>query len=153
MVDTVIDLMPADKPRYMMGVGLPEDLLDGVKRGIDMFDCIIPTRFARNGSLFTWDGRINIKNARFTEDKGPIDEECSCPTCRTYSRSYLRHLVVSHELTSFYLNTVHNVHFYMELMKKVRDAVKNGTFEVFYHDFKIRFEGGESDDRCSVCNG
>lgn len=153
MVDTVIDLMPADKPRYMMGVGLPEDLLEGVKRGVDMFDCIIPTRFARNGSLFTWDGRINIKNARFTEDKGPIDEECSCPTCRTYSRSYLRHLVVSHELTSFYLNTVHNVHFYMELMKKVRDAVRNGTFEAFYHDFKIRFEGGESDDRCSVCNG
>ncbi len=153
MVDTVIDLMPADKPRYMMGIGLPEDLLEGVKRGIDMFDCIIPTRFARNGSLFTWDGRINIKNARFTEDKGPIDEGCSCPTCRTYSRAYLRHLVVSHELTSFYLNTVHNVHFYMELMRKVRDAVKNGTFGSFYHDFKSRYEGGESDDRCSVCNG
>ncbi len=92
MVDTVIDLMPADKPRYMMGIGLPEDLLEGVRRGIDMFDCIIPTRFARNGSLFTWDGRINIKNARFTEDNGPIDEGCSCYTCRTYSRAYLRHL-------------------------------------------------------------
>ncbi|MCK9227777.1 MAG: tRNA guanosine(34) transglycosylase Tgt [Syntrophorhabdaceae bacterium] len=153
MVDTVIDLMPADKPRYMMGIGLPEDLLEGVKRGIDMFDCIIPTRFARNGSLFTWDGRINIKNARFTEDKGPIDEECSCYTCRTYSRAYLRHLVVSHELTSFYLNTVHNVHFYMELMRRVRDALENGTFGAFYHDFKLRYEGGESDDRCSVCNG
>ncbi|MBP1748928.1 MAG: tgt-2 [Deltaproteobacteria bacterium] len=153
MVDTVIDLMPADKPRYMMGIGLPEDLLEGVKRGIDMFDCIIPTRFARNGGLFTWDGRINIKNARFTDDKGPIDEDCSCYTCRTYPRAYLRHLVVSHELTSFYLNTVHNVHFYMELMRKVRDAVKNGTFGAFYHDFKLRYEGGESDDRCSVCNG
>lgn len=153
MVDTVIDHMPADKPRYMMGIGLPEDLLEGVKRGIDMFDCIIPTRFARNGSLFTWDGRINIKNARFTDDKGPIDEDCSCYTCRTYSRAYLRHLVVSHELTSFYLNTVHNVHFYMELMRKVRDAVRSGTFGAFYHDFRSRYEGGECDDRCSVCNG
>ena len=153
MVDTVIDLMPTDKPRYIMGIGLPEDLLEGVKRGIDMFDCIIPTRFARNGSLFTWDGRINIKNARFTEDERPIDEECSCYTCRTYSRAYLRHLVVSHELTSFYLNTIHNVHFYMELMRKVRDAVKNGRFAAFYNDFKLRYEGGESNDRCSVCNG
>ncbi len=153
MVDTVIGLMPSDRPRYMMGIGLPEDLLEGVKRGIDMFDCIIPTRFARNGSLFTWDGRINIKNARFTDDQGPIDEGCTCPVCRTYSRAYLRHLVVSHELTSFYLNTVHNVYFYMELMKRVRAAVKTGTFEAFYHDFKLRYEGGESDDRCSVCNG
>ncbi|MHB8109551.1 MAG: tRNA guanosine(34) transglycosylase Tgt, partial [Syntrophorhabdaceae bacterium] len=132
MVDTVIGFMPADKPRYMMGIGLPEDLLEGVRRGIDMFDCIIPTRFARNGSLFTWDGRINIKNARFTDDAGPIEDACTCYTCRTYSRAYLRHLVVSHELTSFYLNTIHNVHFYMELMQKIRDAIKNGTFGEFY---------------------
>ncbi|HBL25101.1 MAG TPA: tRNA guanosine(34) transglycosylase Tgt [Deltaproteobacteria bacterium] len=153
MVDTVIGLMPADKPRYMMGIGLPEDLLEGVKRGIDMFDCIIPTRFARNGGLFTWDGRINIKNARFTDDEGPIEEGCPCYTCRTFSRAYLRHLVVSHELTSFYLNTIHNVYFYMEFMRKIRHAVSTGTFGRFYHDFKKRYEGGESDDRYSVCNG
>jgi len=153
MVDTVIGLMPAGKPRYMMGIGLPEDPLEGVRRGIDMFDCIIPTRFARNGGLFTWDGRINIKNARFTEDEGPIQEGCTCYTCRTFSRAYLRHLTVSHELTSFYLNTIHNVHFYMELMKKIRSAVRGGTFDGFYHDFKRRYEGGESDDRYSVCNG
>ena len=153
MVDTVVGLMPADKPRYMMGIGLPEDLLEGVHRGIDMFDCIIPTRFARNGSLFTWDGRINIKNAKFTDDEGPIDESCSCYTCRTFSRAYLRHLLVSHELTSFYLNTIHNVHFYMELMKKIRHAVSTGTFDSFYNAFKTRYEGGESNDRCSVCNG
>jgi len=153
MVDTVVGLMPAGKPRYMMGIGLPEDLLEGVRRGIDMFDCIIPTRFARNGSLFTWDGRINIKNARFTEDGGPIQEGCTCYTCRTFSRAYLRHLTVSHELTSFYLNTIHNVHFYMELMKRIRSAVSAGTFDAFYHDFKRRYEGGESDDRYSVCNG
>ncbi len=153
MVDTVAGLMPADKPRYMMGIGLPEDLLEGVRRGIDMFDCIIPTRFARNGSLFTWDGRINIKNAKFTDDEGPIDDACSCYTCRTFSRAYLRHLLVSHELTSFYLNTIHNVHFYMELMKKIRHAVSTGTFDSFYNDFKTRYEGGEANDRCSVCNG
>ncbi|OPY02025.1 MAG: Queuine tRNA-ribosyltransferase [Syntrophorhabdus sp. PtaB.Bin184] len=153
MVDTVVGLMPAGKPRYMMGIGLPEDLMEGVRRGIDMFDCIIPTRFARNGSLFTWDGRINIKNARFTGDERPIQEGCTCYTCRTYSRAYLRHLTVSHELTSFYLNTIHNVHFYMELMKKIRSAVSTGTFDAFYHDFKRRYEGGESDDRYSVCNG
>lgn len=153
MVDTVAGMMPADKPRYMMGIGLPEDLLEGVSRGIDMFDCIIPTRFARNGSLFTWDGRMNIKNARYTDDEGPIDEACSCYTCRTFSRAYLRHLLVSHELTSFYLNTIHNVYFYMELMKKIRHAVSTGTFGSFYNDFKTRYEGGEFNDRYSACNG
>ncbi len=155
MADAVIDLLPPEKPRYMMGMGMPEDLLEGVKRGIDMFDCIIPTRLARNGSLFTWDGRMNLKNARFTEDREPIDETCSCYTCRTYSRAYLRHLLVSHELTSFYLNTIHNVFFYTELMKRMRHAIQEGVFEVFYKAFKIRYEGGEYNDNVerSVCNG
>ena len=153
MVDTVIDLLPQDKPRYMMGVGMPEDLLEGVRRGIDMFDCIIPTRLARNGTFFTWDGKMNLRNARFTEDARPIVENCSCYTCRTYSRSYLRHLLVSHELTSFYLNTIHNVFFYMEFMKKIRDAVRAGSFEGFYNDFNARYEGGEFNDERSVCNG
>ena len=137
----------------MMGVGMPEDLLEGVRRGIDMFDCIIPTRLARNGTLFTWEGKMNLKNARYTEDTRPIDEACSCHTCRTYSRAYLRHLLVSHELTSFYLNTVHNVFFYMEFMKKIRDAIRMGSFEGFYNDFNVRYEGGEFNDERSVCTG
>ena len=153
MVDTVIDLLPQDKPRYMMGVGMPEDLLEGVKRGVDMFDCILPTRLARNGTLFTWDGKMNLKNARYTEDPKPIDETCSCYTCRTFSRAYLRHLLVSHELTSFYLNTVHNVFFYMEFMKRIRDAIRAGSFEGFYNDFNARYEGGEFNDERSVCTG
>jgi queuine tRNA-ribosyltransferase len=153
MVDTVIDLLPQEKPRYMMGVGMPEDLLEGVKRGVDMFDCIIPTRLARNGTLFTWDGKMNLKNARYTEDPKPIDETCPCYTCRTFSRAYLRHLLVSHELTSFYLNTIHNVFFYMEFMKRIRDAVRADSFGGFYNDFNVRYEGGEFNDERSVCTG
>jgi queuine tRNA-ribosyltransferase len=153
MVDTVIGLLPQEKPRYMMGVGMPEDLLEGIKRGVDMFDCIIPTRLARNGTLFTWDGKMNLKNARYTEDARPIDETCSCYTCRTFSRAYLRHLLVSHELTSFYLNTVHNVFFYMKFMQMIRDAVCRGSFDVFYNDFNARYEGGEFNDERSVCTG
>jgi queuine tRNA-ribosyltransferase len=153
MVDTVIDLLPQEKPRYMMGVGMPEDLLEGIRRGVDMFDCIIPTRLARNGTFFTWDGKMNLRNARFTEDARPIVENCSCYTCRTYSRAYLRHLLVSHELTSFYLNTIHNVFFYMEFMKKIRDAIRVGSFEGFYNDFNARYEGGEFNDERSVCSG
>ncbi len=153
MVDTVAPLLPAGKPRYMMGVGLPEDILEGVRRGIDMFDCVIPTRFARNGNLFTWDGRINIKNARFTRDERPVDEECQCYICRTFSRAYLRHLLVSHELTSYYLNTLHNLFFYMEFMRRIREAIQQGQFEEFYKTFKTRYEGGEFQDEYSVCNG
>jgi queuine tRNA-ribosyltransferase len=153
MVDTVIDLLPKDKPRYMMGVGMPEDLIDGVKRGIDMFDCIIPTRLARNGTLFTWDGKMNLKNARFTEDARPIVETCSCYTCRTFSRAYLRHLLVAHELTSFYLNTIHNVFFYMEFMKRICESIESGSFEVFSQEFKAKYEGGEYHDERSVCSG
>jgi queuine tRNA-ribosyltransferase len=153
MVDTVIDLLPKEKPRYMMGVGMPEDLLEGVKRGIDMFDCIIPTRLARNGTFFTPYGKMNIRNARFTEDGRPVVEGCTCYTCRTFSRAYLRHLLMAHELTSFYLNTIHNVFFYMEFMKQIRDAIEKGAFEVFYRSFKNQYEGGEYNDKRSLCNG
>ncbi len=146
MVDTVIDLLPPEKPRYMMGVGMPEDLLEGVKRGIDMFDCIIPTRLARNGTFFTPAGKMNIRNARFAEDKRPVVEGCSCYACRTYSRAYLRHLLMAHELTSFYLNTIHNVYFYMEFMGNLRRAIEAGTYDEFYRVFKRQYEGGEYDD-------
>ena len=153
MVDTVIDLLPKEKPRYMMGVGMPEDLLEGVKRGIDMFDCIIPTRLARNGTFFTPTGKMNIRNARFAEDASPIMEDCTCYTCRTFSRAYLRHLVMAHELTSFYVNTIHNVHFYMEHMRTIRKAIEEGTFDTFYKAFKTKYEGGEFNDELSACNG
>jgi queuine tRNA-ribosyltransferase len=153
MVDTVIDLLPRDKPRYLMGVGFPEDIIEGIKRGIDMFDCVIPTRLARNGNLFTWNGRINIKNKKYTRDQGPIDDACNCYTCRTYSRAYLRHLLVSHELTSFYLNTIHNIFFYSVFLRKIREAISEGTFDRFYEDFKMRWKGGELQDEYSTCNG
>ncbi|MCX8022212.1 MAG: tRNA guanosine(34) transglycosylase Tgt [Syntrophorhabdaceae bacterium] len=146
MVDEVIDILPSDKPRYLMGLGFPEDLIEGVRKGIDMFDCVIPTRLARNGNLFTWSGRINIKNAKYTKDERPVDEMCSCYTCRTYSRAYLRHLLVSHELTSFYLNTLHNIHFYGVFMEKIRESIEEGRFEEFYREFKIRWKGGETND-------
>jgi queuine tRNA-ribosyltransferase len=153
MVDAVMDTLPQDKPRYLMGLGFPEDIIEGVKRGIDMFDCVIPTRLARNGNLFTGNGRINIKNAKYTRDESPVDEECDCYTCRTYSRAYLRHLLVSHELTSFYLNTLHNVYFYADFMKKIREAIDTGCFDRFYDAFNARWKGGEIQDEYSTCNG
>ncbi|MCX7856813.1 MAG: tRNA guanosine(34) transglycosylase Tgt [Deltaproteobacteria bacterium] len=153
MVDTVIGLLPEEKPRYLMGLGFPEDILEGVKRGIDMFDCVIPTRLARNGNLFTWRGRINIKNAKYKKDERPIDEECGCITCRTHSRAYLRHLLISHELTSFYLNTIHNLYFYSKLLEKIREAIRAGKFEKFYEEFMKMWKGGENNDGNSVRNG
>ena len=153
MVDTVIDTLPHDKPRYLMGFGFPEDIVEGVRKGIDMFDCVIPTRLARNGNLFTQNGRINIKNAKYVRDESPVDEECGCYTCRTYSRAYLRHLLVSHELTSFYLNTLHNVYFYADFLKRIREAIGKGCFDQFYGAFNARWKGGETQDEYSACNG
>ena len=153
MVDAVIDLLPREKPRYLMGLGFPEDIIEGIRRGIDMFDCVIPTRLARNGNLFTWDGRINIKNAKYTKDERPIDAECGCYTCKTHSRAYLRHLLVSHELTSFYLNTIHNIYFYADFLKKIRETIREGIFYAFYESFKMRWKGGELQDEHSACKG
>jgi len=153
MVDAAIDILPREKPRYLMGLGFPEDIIEGIRRGIDMFDCVIPTRLARNGNLFTWDGRINIKNAKYTKDERPVEAECGCYTCKTYSRAYLRHLLVSHELTSFYLNTIHNIYFYADFLKRIREAIIKGVFNAFYESFKIRWKGGELQDEYSACNG
>jgi len=153
MIDTVVDVLPPNKPKYLMGVGFPEDIVEGVYRGIDMFDCVIPTRHARNGSLFTREGRINIKHARYTNDENPIDERCTCYTCRTFSRAYLRHLFVSHELSSYFLNTVHNIFYYNNLLKTIREALQTGSFEVFYEQFKTQWKGGETQNEYSVCNG
>jgi queuine tRNA-ribosyltransferase len=123
--------LPADRPRYLMGAGTPADLVEGVARGIDMFDCVMPTRNARNGQLFTRTGRLNIKNARFAEDERPPDEACGCYTCRTHSRAYLRHLFMAGEMTAATLNTLHNVQFYLDTMKSMREAIEFGRFDSF----------------------
>ena len=134
-VEWTTPLMPDDKPRYLMGVGTPEDLVENVERGIDMFDCVMPTRNARNGTLFTTFGKITIKAARFTTDESPIDPACDCLTCRTYSRAYLRHLFRARELTYFRLATIHNLHYYLTLMKQIREAILAGTFQAFKREF------------------
>jgi queuine tRNA-ribosyltransferase len=123
--------MPREKPRYLMGVGTPEDLLAGVAAGIDMFDCVLPTRCARNGLLFTSRGKVVIRNARFTEDERPVDPACSCYTCRTFSRAYLRHLFRAGEILGLRLNTIHNLHYFLSLMGGARAAIAEGRFEPF----------------------
>ena len=127
--------LPPDKPRYLMGAGTPEDLVECVGRGIDMFDCVLPTRNARNGQLFTSLGRINIKNAKYAEDDGPVDPGCRCYTCTHHSRAYLRHLHLAGEMTAGALNTLHNLAFYLDTMKRIREAIKLGTFDSFRQEF------------------
>lgn len=135
MADHTLPLLPEDKPRYIMGVGTPENLVELVDMGCDMFDCVMPSRNARNGQLFTSKGSINIYNARFRLDKKPIDQTCGCYTCQNYSRSYLRHLYKSRELLSYRLNTIHNIHYYTHLMGRMRLAISQGSFAAFKRDF------------------
>ena len=127
--------LPEHQPRYLMGAGTPADLVECVARGIDMFDCVMPTRNARNGQLFTSEGRINIKNARFAEDAAPLDPQCGCYTCRTHSRAYLRHLYMAGEMTAGALNTLHNLSFYLDTMRRIRDAISFRTFDRFRQEF------------------
>jgi queuine tRNA-ribosyltransferase len=127
--------LPERQPRYLMGAGTPQDLVECVARGIDMFDCVLPTRNARNGQLFTSEGRINIKNARFAEDDGPVDPQCGCYTCRTHSRAYLRHLYMASEMTAGALNTLHNLSFYLDTMRRIREAITLRTFDTFRQEF------------------
>jgi queuine tRNA-ribosyltransferase len=128
-------LLPRDKPRYLMGVGRPEDLVEGVRSGVDMFDCVMPTRNARNGQLFTSQGKVNIKNAKYAEDAGPLDPECGCDTCRNYSRAYLRHLFICGELLSARLNTLHNLTYYLNLMTQMRNAILENRFDDWVKTF------------------
>lgn len=128
--------LPADKPHYLMGVGTPEDLVAGVANGIDMFDCVMPTRNARNGWLFTRFGDIRIRNARYREDTGPLDETCGCATCRNFSRAYLHHLHRTGEILGARLNTIHNLHYYLQIMREVRTAIEAGRFAQFVAKFK-----------------
>lgn len=131
--------LPADQPRYLMGVGTPIDLVECVARGIDMFDCVLPTRNARNGQLFTSEGPLNIKNAQFSEDDGPADPACDCYTCRNFSRAYLSHLFKAGEMTGGTLNTLHNLSFYLDTMRRIREAIAFGRFEDFRQAFHQTF--------------
>ncbi len=135
MVEASESYMPQEKPRYLMGVGKPEDLIEGVIRGVDLFDCVMPTRNARNGFLFTKHGRLVIKNAVHTGEKGPIDRECGCYTCRYFSRAYLRHLFVAGEIFALRLNTIHNLYFYLQLMTQIREAVRKDRLIAFRKEF------------------
>ncbi|HXA10452.1 MAG TPA: tRNA guanosine(34) transglycosylase Tgt [Chthoniobacterales bacterium] len=128
-------LLPNDKPRYAMGLGTPPQLLELIARGMDMFDCVLPTRLARNGTAFTAGGTLNLKNAEFTLQKGPIEEGCVCPACSGFSRSYLRHLIKAEEILGLRLLTLHNLHFYLNLMKRVRSEIEAGRFAAFRRDF------------------
>ena len=139
-----LPLLPEDRPRYIMGVGTPEDLVEGVARGGDMFDCVMPTRNARNGVLFTTSGKISIKQNRYREDPGPPDPECTCYVCRHYSRAYLRHLFQANEILASVLNTHHNLHYYLNLMREIREAVRRGKYSEFRQEFYRR----RQDQRC-----
>jgi queuine tRNA-ribosyltransferase len=138
-VEITAALLPDAQPRYLMGVGTPLDLIESVARGVDMFDCVMPTRHARNGQLFTAAGPINIKNARFAEDDQPADPACGCYTCQRFSRAYLRHVYLAGEIVGSTLNTLHNLYFYLDTMRGIRDAIAFGTFEKFRQDFHRTF--------------
>jgi len=133
-------LLPEDKPRYLMGVGPPEDMLDAIERGIDLFDCVMPTRDARNGRLFTSQGKLNIKNQRFQDDFGPMDPACGCPVCRRYSRAYLSHLYRAGEILALRLNTLHNLFFMIELAAAAREAIGQGRFVQFKREFLMKYQ-------------
>ena len=135
IIETVEPYMPVDKPRYLMGVGTPQNIVEAVYRGVDFFDCVMPSRNARHGNLFTWKGKINLLNEKYAEDSRPIDEECGCPACKNYTRSYIRHLFKAREALGMRLAVLHNLYFYNELMQKIRDALDEGRYEEFYHTY------------------
>jgi len=143
-LDLIGPLLPREKPRYLMGVGSPEDLLESVARGTDFFDCVLPTRIARNGALFVRTGRMNIRNAQYAEDARPVEEGCECYTCHNFSRAYLRHLIRCEELLGYRLNSIHNLHFLLKLMDDIRQSIEAGIFEklrkTFLADFELRDE-------------
>ena len=151
ILDLVVPLLPAARPRYLMGVGSPEDLLEGVARGIDIFDCVLPTRLARNGAVFAPDGRLNLRNAAYAEDPRPIQGGCACYTCQNFSRAYLRHLVMAREILGLHLNTIHNVHFLLQLMRDIRQAVLEGRFlalkETFLGRYRVADAGAREGNR------
>ena len=130
--------MPADRPRYLMGVGTPSNIIEGVARGVDFFDCVMPARNARHAKLFTWDGAINLKNAKYERDERPIDPHCDCPVCKRYSRSYLRHLFKAEEMLAMRLAVLHNLYFYNKLAQRIRDALDADQFDAFRAEYSER---------------
>ena len=135
VIEAVEPYMPADKTRYLMGVGTPTNIIEAVARGVDFFDCVMPARNARHARLFTWEGAINLKNAKYAKDMNPIDSHCDCPVCRRYSRAYIRHLFVAEEMLAMRLCVMHNLYFYNKLMEKIREALDNGTFAAFRSEY------------------
>jgi len=149
-VESTEPFLPRDKPRYAMGLGTPPQLLEMIARGMDMFDCVLPTRLARNGTAFTSTGTLNLKNAEFALDKHPIEEGCECSTCREFTRGYIRHLIKAEEILGLRLITVHNLHFYLDLMRRARGAIENGSFEGFRKDFVSNYKTRDVDVTNSV---
>jgi queuine tRNA-ribosyltransferase len=139
MLEVCDDAIPRDRPRYLMGVGFPEDLVEGVARGVDLFDCVAPTRMGRNAAAFSPTGKINLRNAAHREDPRPLDDTCGCPACRRFSRAYLRHLVTSEEILALRLLSLHNVHFLIALMRRARAAIRAGTFDAWSRDWLARY--------------
>ena len=137
-IEAVEPYAPSDKPRYLMGVGTPVNILEAVYRGVDFFDCVMPSRNARHGNLFTWKGKMTLLNEQFFDDPRPIDQDCGCPACRHYSRSYIRHLFKAKEMLGMRLAVLHNLYFYNELMEKIREALDEGRYEEFYREYRIR---------------
>ncbi len=135
IISAVEPYMPADKPRYLMGVGTPGNIIEGVSRGVDLFDCVMPSRNARHGHLFTWKGIINLNNAKYALDESPIDDECDCPTCRNFSRAYVKHLLKSKEMLGMRLAVMHNLHFYNTLMERIREAIDEDRFDEFKNKY------------------
>ena len=140
VLDYATDYLPKDKPRYVMGVGTPDHLFEGVERGVDMFDCVLPTRLARNGSAMTSHGKVNIKNAKFERDFTPLDHECDCYVCRNYSRAYLRHLFKANEILSSMLLSYHNLHFLVHTMQNIREAIEQDRFTEYKREFYMKYD-------------
>ncbi|MCK6628118.1 MAG: tRNA guanosine(34) transglycosylase Tgt [Anaerolineae bacterium] len=140
MLEVMHPLLPRHKPRYLMGVGSPEDLFECVARGVDQFDCVLPTRIARNGAVFTKQGRVNLRNARFAQDKNPIEADCLCYTCRTFSLAYLRHLLIAQEILALRLTTLHNLHFMLDTMRRIRQSILDGTFVEYKDHFLASYQ-------------
>ena len=140
IIDAVEPYMPKDRPRYLMGVGTPSNIIESVARGVDFFDCVMPARNARHGKLFTWQGALNMKNAKYTTDNAPIDPQCDCPVCKRYSRAYIRHLFKAEEMLAMRLSVMHNLYFYNKLTEKIRDALDEGTFSDFRAEFSRKLD-------------
>ncbi len=146
ILDVTVPHLPEDKPVYLMGVGTPENIIEAVRRGVDFFDCVYPSRNARHGQVFTHTGKMNLKNARFARDAGPIEEGCGCPACKAHSRAYIRHLLMAGEMLGLRLAVIHNLYFYNHLMEEIRVAIEEDRFEEFRREFLDRYKGGYETD-------